>query len=309
MSVIAVAVKHLIAAGVTGDALVNAIADMEESTSPQKSATVTPSAIRMRRYREHRKANGMNPSTPEYLSHVDAVKERDFHMCVYCGSDENIVIDHMIPVCQGGTDDPDNLAAACRSCNAGKSGKTPEQWGRKIQSKAAHVALLRYVARNGYASPSPLVPPLSPAPLSPPIIPPTRNDNTREASDQAVSEWNDVASELGLPKVQRLTDVRRKKLAARLRDCGGIDGWRAAMAKIRGSPLCRGELGDWRADFDFVLQESSFVKLMEGKYDGRQPGTGPKASKRSSLDDTFAKIDACFDEAERREVAAFSETG
>jgi hypothetical protein len=158
-------------------------------------------------------------------------------------------------------------------------------------------------------TPSPLVPPLSPAPLSPPIIPPTRNDNPREASDQAVSEWNDVASELGLPKVQRLTDIRRKKLRNRLKDCGGIDGWRAAMAKIRGSPLCRGELGDWRADFDFVLQESSFVKLMEGKYDGRKPGTGPKAAQRHSVDDAFDKFDACLDEAERREAAIFSSTG
>ncbi len=133
--------------------------------------------------------------------------------------------------------------------------------------------------------------------------------NAREDADKAVAEWNTMASEIGLPTVQRMTDQRIKRLAARLRDCGGLEGWKLAIGKIRGSPLCRGELGDWKADFDFVLQESSFVKLMEGKYDGRQPGTGPKASKRSSLDDTFAKIDACFDEAERREVAAFSETG
>ena len=90
--------------------------------------------------------------------------------------------------------------------------------------------------------------------------------------DQAVKAWNDLADDLSLPKVQRMTETRRRKLTARLRECGGLDGWSVALAKIRGSPLCRGEVGKWRADFDFVLQESSFVKLMEGKYDDRSPG-------------------------------------
>lgn len=120
--------------------------------------------------------------------------------------------------------------------------------------------------------------------------------------DQAVKAWNDLADDLSLPKVQRMTETRRRKLTARLRECGGLDGWSVALAKIRGSPLCRGEVGKWRADFDFVLQESSFVKLMEGKYDDRSPGrheANGSVNSRSENERILADILA---ETKRRET-------
>ncbi len=86
--------------------------------------------------------------------------------------------------------------------------------------------------------------------------------------EKMVEAWNLLADQTGLARVQKITKPRRVKSAARLRDCGGMEGWMAALEKIRGSP---GLLGDnnrgWKADFDFVLQESSFTKLMEGGYD------------------------------------------
>lgn len=144
-----------------------------------------------------------------------------------------------------------------------------------------------------------------------PIIEPSLSRNSANSvkrdsdEDEAVKVWNDLASDLSLPKVQRMTETRRRKLAQRLRDCGGLDGWSAAMAKIRGSPLCRGEVGSWRADFDFVLQESSFVKLMEGKYDGRSPGRhaphGPAATSGNNRQENRERLRAIIEEAERRE--------
>lgn len=62
-----------------------------------------------------------------YITHREAVLERDNHQCVYCGSDEKIVLDHLIPVLRGGDNDPDNLVAACKSCNAGKAGRLLEE--------------------------------------------------------------------------------------------------------------------------------------------------------------------------------------
>lgn len=50
MGVIAVAAKHLIAAGVTGDALVTALHEIEAATVPQRSKA----AIRQARYRERK---------------------------------------------------------------------------------------------------------------------------------------------------------------------------------------------------------------------------------------------------------------
>ena len=54
---------------------------------------------------------------------------RDQYRCIYCGRGSGIVelqIDHLVPVAKGGTNDPDNLVAACRDCNAGKSDATLE---------------------------------------------------------------------------------------------------------------------------------------------------------------------------------------
>ena len=104
--------------------------------------------------------------------------------------------------------------------------------------------------------------------------------NPPDDLSEAVSDWNDLAEQTGLPKIARLTPARAKKLRRRLDDCDGINGWAAAMEKIRGSPFLLGknERG-WRADFDFVLQEKSFTKLMEGGYD-RKKSTDSDDAKR-----------------------------
>ena len=85
------------------------------------------SAERVNRYRERAGKNGQSPSA--YLKHRDAVLERDRYACVYCGSEKNLVIDHVIPIAQGGGHEIENLATACKSCNSGKAGRTPAQAG------------------------------------------------------------------------------------------------------------------------------------------------------------------------------------
>ena len=52
------------------------------------------------------------------------VLKRDSFTCRYCGqSSPQVVleIDHIIPLSDGGSDDPMNLAASCWDCNSGKS--------------------------------------------------------------------------------------------------------------------------------------------------------------------------------------------
>ena len=83
-----------------------------------------------------------------------------------------------------------------------------------------------------------------------------------------VDSWNRMASDYGLTKVQKLTKARKAKAVARLKDCGGLEGWDAALEKVAKTPGLLGQAGgNWKASFDFLLQESSFVKLMEGSYD------------------------------------------
>jgi DNA-binding transcriptional ArsR family regulator len=104
-------------------------------------------------------------------------------------------------------------------------------------------------------------------PVTPIAPPPVRLDELAEA----VAEWNAMAADCGLAKVQILSDTRKAALRRRLTEAGGIEGWRYVMGKIRGSPWMHGTNDrGWRADFDFVLKPAKFIKLMEGGYDHRQ---------------------------------------
>jgi hypothetical protein len=58
------------------------------------------------------------------------VLRRDNHACRYCGCmapDVKLTVDHVMPVALGGSDNPDNLVAACRDCNAGKTSTSPSE--------------------------------------------------------------------------------------------------------------------------------------------------------------------------------------
>lgn len=83
---------------------------------------------------------------------------------------------------------------------------------------------------------------------------------------QAFENYNLVAGDLGLPRAEKLTPERRRKLRARLKD-HGIDGWNGALVALEDQPflLGKGPRG-WRASLDFLLQPTSFTKVLERAY-------------------------------------------
>lgn len=92
-----------------------------------------------------------------------------------------------------------------------------------------------------------------------------------ETMKLAVAHWNDFARRHRpekIAEVQVLSDKRKKHLAVRLREAGGIAGWDAALEKIERVPFLLGDNDEgWKVDFDFLLQQSRFIKLMEGGYE------------------------------------------
>jgi hypothetical protein len=88
---------------------------------------------------------------------------------------------------------------------------------------------------------------------------------------KAVALYNDFASENGLPTVQKLTGKRKTHLKRRLKDAGGLQGWSVALSLIKESQFLLGaNKTGFTANFDFLMQEKSFVKLMEGGYQTRE---------------------------------------
>ena len=56
------------------------------------------------------------------------IKEEWDHKCAYCGSDEGLTLDHIVPRSKGGADYTKNVVCCCHNCNQDK-GHTPwEDW-------------------------------------------------------------------------------------------------------------------------------------------------------------------------------------
>lgn len=61
-------------------------------------------------------------------------KKLNNQLCFYCGSNQNLTIDHIIPVARGGRHSIGNILVACKTCNSQKGSKTIQEW-RKLQLK------------------------------------------------------------------------------------------------------------------------------------------------------------------------------
>lgn len=103
------------------------------------------STERVAKYRQRRSDLGL---TKHVSYDTKTVIDRDDGCCIYCGSSENPVVDHIYPIISGGTDDINNLACACKACNSGKAGRTPEQAGMTILSKKARNRYTKYLEKH-----------------------------------------------------------------------------------------------------------------------------------------------------------------
>lgn len=65
--------------------------------------------------------------------------------CCYCGSVENLAVDHLIPRARGGPDEADNLVWACRSCNSSKHGRDMLEWATAKGFFPSILLLRRYL--------------------------------------------------------------------------------------------------------------------------------------------------------------------
>ena len=55
--------------------------------------------------------------------HRSVIFAQDGYKCRICGATEKLVLDHIVPVSKGGSDDPSNLQTLCWSCNSRKGAR------------------------------------------------------------------------------------------------------------------------------------------------------------------------------------------
>lgn len=73
------------------------------------------------------------------------IYKRDNNQCVYCGSEKNLTIDHIIPRSRDGKNTWTNLITCCSSCNLKKANKTPEEANMKMRYRAYEPTVFSYI--------------------------------------------------------------------------------------------------------------------------------------------------------------------
>jgi hypothetical protein len=97
----------------------------------QKAQFITNKVIRLLEY--------IRIPFTKIMSHKPSrsmIHRRDNYECNYCGSTENITVDHIIPESRGGLNSWENLTTACSKCNAKKGNKTPEEANMPLRRPA-----------------------------------------------------------------------------------------------------------------------------------------------------------------------------
>lgn len=76
------------------------------------------------------------------IARDEAMKLKMPQACSYCGSDNNLSMDHLIPRDRGGPESGDNIVWACRPCNSSKGSTDMLVWMQK-QNRFRPLLLLR----------------------------------------------------------------------------------------------------------------------------------------------------------------------
>lgn len=92
-------------------------------------AVPVPSVVRLSRYVRR-------PHRPRVAFNRRNLFRRDDHRCQYCGRrGSDLTLDHVLPRSRGGPTSWDNVVACCRSCNAKKRDRTPDEADMHLERK------------------------------------------------------------------------------------------------------------------------------------------------------------------------------
>jgi hypothetical protein len=165
----------------------------------------------------------------------------------------------------------EGTAKGTRRAQSGHSKGTQQNKGNKGNKKEESPS-------DSPASSLPEAPPALPMNL-PAVLP------AEDAVDTAFADYQAVRRAF-VPNCKPLSlgRDRRTKLAARLDEIGGGEGWGRVLASIRGSPFLRGETApNYRfAEIDWILEPRNLRKITEGNYDDRSGSPRPRAAARAS---------------------------
>ncbi len=98
-----------------------------------------------------------------------------------------------------------------------------------------------------------------------------------ETIDAGFEAWARVAKDFALPACRSISDKRRRAMASRIKAAGSVEAFEAVIRReVAASPFLRGKRPPqpgrpaFIAHVDFVLQQASWDKLVDGFYSGKR---------------------------------------
>lgn len=74
------------------------------------------------------------------IQQIKQIKNRD-KVCVYCGSEKQLELDHIIPLSKGGEGIFYNFVLACRNCNSSKNAQEVFKWCKEQKIKVPGIVI------------------------------------------------------------------------------------------------------------------------------------------------------------------------
>lgn len=121
------------------------------------------------------------------------------------------------------------------------------------------------------------------------FTPPPKID--RVDYQRIVDMFNSIC--VSFPSVRSLSDARRKAIKARL-NTYSLEQFKAMFEIAEASPFLKGQGNrNWRANFDWLIKDSNFAKVLDGNYSDKKTGATYGATgilidqSKTDLDDLF----------------------
>jgi hypothetical protein len=148
------------------------------------------------------------------------------------------------------------------------------------------------------------------------IIPPLVDDKSPTCPhEEIISLYHKILPEL--PAVKIWTQKRQAHLRSRWKESSErqcLEWWEKYFQKIKQSPFLTGNVTDFKASLEWVVNQSNMVKILEGKYDGGNGNGGIRTARSDPRDKTLqpqweSEVAAIIARREAAKQSARSHTG
>ena len=117
------------------------------------------------------------------------------------------------------------------------------------------------------------------------------SSTNRPSAQQIVDLFNSIC--VSFPSVRSLSDARKKAIKARL-NTYSLEQFKAMFEIAEASSFLKGQGNrEWRANFDWLIKDSNFAKVLDGNYSDKKTGATygangiPIDQSKTDLDDLF----------------------